>query len=154
MDRPCAGAHALLQHPPDRADAPSEGDVQCAADLAAYFSKVALSVCLSWGSVRLVPQGRSCSFNGLHPSVRWLAAAADSPTHFFIWLLSNAGAGHLVLRMLNVNANASCVLRQARQNTRCEVITTAPKHLSRPKVWRQPRPDIMQPVALLAPPES
>lgn len=35
-----AGAHVLLQHPSDRGDAPAEADLQSAADLAAFFSKV------------------------------------------------------------------------------------------------------------------
>lgn len=37
--RSSAGAHVLLQSPPDRADSPAEPDLQCAADLAAFFSK-------------------------------------------------------------------------------------------------------------------
>lgn len=34
-----AGAHVLLLHPPDKVAGPSEEDLLCAANLAAYFSK-------------------------------------------------------------------------------------------------------------------
>mmetsp|Transcript_13410 Transcript_13410/g.40547 ORF Transcript_13410/g.40547 Transcript_13410/m.40547 type:complete len:763 (-) Transcript_13410:349-2637(-) len=37
--RGCPGAHVILQHSSDRADAPGDADILAAADLAAYFSK-------------------------------------------------------------------------------------------------------------------
>lgn len=39
------GAHVVLQHPADRTDGPADSDVQCAADLAAFFSKAGLRSC-------------------------------------------------------------------------------------------------------------
>lgn len=74
------GAHAILQHPADRKDKPSEADILAAADITAWFSK-------------------------------------------------------------------------SRNETRCEVITTAPKHLSRPKGAKPGQVKVARETVVLANPQ-